>query len=148
MFVSTEKPEPLWVAAVALISGGGRVLMQQRPAGAVHGTLWELPGGKLESGEAPEAAAVRELSEELRVRVEPSDLIPAGFASGATAGARPVRPLVILLFACRRWLGSPEARAAERLAWYLPDDLAGLSMPPLDYPLAKGLVTLLRAGAL
>lgn len=130
---------PLWVAAVAMVDEAGRVLMQQRLAGGAHGGLWEFPGGKLEDGEAPEQAAVRELHEELGVVIDPADLAPIGFASGRTAGGDALRPLLILLYASRRWSGSPSARAAAQLAWYRPADLHALAMPPLDYPLAHAL---------
>jgi 8-oxo-dGTP diphosphatase len=123
----------------------GRVLMQQRLPDGAHGGLWEFPGGKLESGEGPESAAARELSEELGLQVEPSDLTPVGFASG-TAGAS--RPLIILLFACSRWAGTPEPQAASGIGWYAPKELAGLAMPPLDYPLAEALCRLLQENAI
>ena len=82
---------PVWVAAVALLDGGGRVLMQRRPEGREHGGLWEFPGGKVEPGESGEMAARRELAEELGVVVEPADLAPVGFASNGGAGGRAVQ---------------------------------------------------------
>ncbi|MEW9854019.1 (deoxy)nucleoside triphosphate pyrophosphohydrolase [Novosphingobium sp. M1R2S20] len=137
---------PLWVAAVALIDAAGQVLMQKRPAEAAHGGLWEFPGGKLEQGESPEAAAVREIAEELGVILDPSDLQPAVFASGSTEAASR-RPLVILLFACSRWKGVPAAEGGASIAWSDPADISKLPMPPLDYPLAEGLLRLLHANA-
>jgi 8-oxo-dGTP diphosphatase len=130
---------PLWVAAVAMVDEAGRVLMQQRLPGGAHGGLWEFPGGKLEPGESPEHAAARELAEELGVAIAPADLLPVGFASGSTEGSSPTRPLVILLFACRRWARSPMPRAAAQLAWCDLGQLPDLAMPPLDYPLAEAL---------
>lgn len=132
------------VTAVALIDAKRNILMQQRRFGAVHGGLWEFPGGKLEPGETLEMAAIRELDEELGLRVECAALEAVGFASGTTAppvenSAAPQRPLVILLYACRRWEGVPQAHDAEKFAWYPPEALVSLAMPPLDYPLAEAL---------
>ena len=131
-------PSALWVSAVALVDETGRVLMQQRLAGGAHGGLWEFPGGKVEAGEGPEAAAVRDLGEELGVTLDPADLSPVAFASGQTGGAAP-RPLVILLFLCRRWEGDLVPQAAAQVRWCDPASVADLPMPPLDYPLAAAL---------
>lgn len=150
---SAEPLAPVWVAAVALLEGrsGGdapvRVLMQERLPGGAHGGLWEFPGGKLEPGETPEHAAVRELAEELDITIAPADLAPIAFASGETAGGEAPRPLVILLFACCRWSGAPVSHAASRLGWYALGDLPDLSMPPLDYPLADALLKILTHDA-
>ncbi|MET1756168.1 (deoxy)nucleoside triphosphate pyrophosphohydrolase [Novosphingobium sp. RD2P27] len=141
-----DRAEPLWVSAVALIDAAGRVLMQRRPLGAVHGGLWEFPGGKLEPCEAPEVAAARELQEELGLVTAPTDLVPAAFASGRTDG-RGDRPLIIMLFVCTRWAGTPEPQAGASVGWYGPTQLAALAMPPLDYPLAEGLLKILQASA-
>nr|WP_103095524.1 (deoxy)nucleoside triphosphate pyrophosphohydrolase [Novosphingobium guangzhouense] len=122
----------------------GSILMQQRDFTGVHGGLWEFPGGKLEPGESPEAALVRELEEELGVTIAPDDLQAVGFASGRTAsvaegGKGMPRPIVILLYICRRWQGEPRALEAADVAWVLPGAIAQLAMPPLDYPLADAL---------
>lgn len=140
---------PMLVAAVALEGADGRILMQQRYFSAEHGGLWEFPGGKVEAGETPELAAVRELEEELTVRIEPSALKPVGFASGMTAGAGDARrPLVILLYACSVWQGTPHAREAEAIAWHVPAAIRELQMPPLDYPLADALCSFLAREAI
>jgi 8-oxo-dGTP diphosphatase len=131
---------PLWVSALAMVNESGQVLMQQRPAASTHGGLWEFPGGKLEPGEVPEVAIIREIGEELDVIITPDDIRPAGFASDSTG----LRAVVILLFVCRSWTGTPQPHAAERLAWYDPGALASLPMPPLDYPLAEALRRLLQ----
>lgn len=131
------------MAAVACAARDGTVLMQRRRAGGAHGGLWEFPGGKVEPGETPEAAAVREIEEELGAVIALEHLEPVGFASGTTeAGggdSRPVRPLVILCYAVRRWTGHIHAREAEECGWYAPSAIAALAMPPLDYPLAQAL---------
>jgi len=123
---------PLLVVAVALIDGDGRVLLQQRKLGSEHGGLWEFPGGKIESGESPVQATVREIGEELGVRLDPAALDPVGFAADITGSGRPV---VMLLYGCRNWQGEPECRVAEALAWFDPAHLESLAMPPLDVPL-------------
>ncbi|MEJ2408818.1 MAG: (deoxy)nucleoside triphosphate pyrophosphohydrolase [Novosphingobium sp.] len=138
------------VTAVALIGPDGFILMQQRRFSGVHGGLWEFPGGKLEPGERPEIAGIRELKEELDVHVAADALEAVGFASGFTEAAegfeaRAQRPLVIFLYACRAWRGVPQAQEAEAVAWYPPDAIASLSMPPLDYPLAEALKRYLGA---
>ncbi|MEE4450115.1 (deoxy)nucleoside triphosphate pyrophosphohydrolase [Novosphingobium resinovorum] len=143
------------VVAVALVAPEGHarcgsVLMQQRAFAGVHGGLWEFPGGKVEPGESPEDALVRELAEELGVTVAAADLAPVGFASGRTAapaqgGKGPARPLVILLYMCGAWQGEPRALEAADVAWTAPDAIGALSMPPLDYPLAEALSRHLQA---
>lgn len=115
------------VVAVALIDLDGRVLVQQRPAAKQHGGLWEFPGGKVEEGEAPEAALIRELREELGIDVESACLAPATFATAAG--------LVLLLFVCRKWRGTPQALEAAALQWLRPVALHALPMPPADKPL-------------
>ena len=129
------------VVAVALLDDEGRALLQKRRPDRVHGGLWEFPGGKIEPGEPPETAAIREIEEELGLAVAADDLVPLTFASGETvAGA----PLVILLYTCRDWRGRPTCHDAEELAWFRPGEFLSLAMPPLDYPLARALIAKLR----
>jgi 8-oxo-dGTP diphosphatase len=122
---------PLLVVAAALIDADGRVLVQQRPAGKPLAELWEFPGGKVEAGEAPEAALVRELAEELGVGVVASDLAPVGFASEPQGE----RHLLLLLYLARQWHGEPEARHASKLQWAEVAKLRDLAMPAPDVPL-------------
>ena len=129
---------PLLVAAAALVDADGRVLVQRRARAPLAG-LWEFPGGKLEPGEAPEAALVRELAEELGISTETACLAPAAFAT-ARSGER---PLVLLLFVCRKWRGTPRAIAASALRWLRPVELHALAMPPADRPLIGLLEALL-----
>jgi 8-oxo-dGTP diphosphatase len=131
---------PLLVGAVALIDSERRVLMQRRRLNAEHGGLWEFPGGKLEPGETPEAATVREIAEELALEVEAAALHPVGFASGTSPSGRVI---VLLLYACREWRGTPECRDAEAIGWFEPEALAALPMPPLDVLLTVALRRLL-----
>jgi 8-oxo-dGTP diphosphatase len=126
------------VVAVALIDLDGRVLVQRRPAGKMLAGLWEFPGGKIEPGETPEAALVRELAEELGIVVDPAHLAPAAFASAPLAG----RHLLLLLYICRDWAGTPRPLDAEELLWCRPAELHGLAMPPADLPLIAPLEAL------
>lgn len=125
-------PVPLLlVAAAALIDGEGRVLVQRRPSGKPMAGLWEFPGGKIEASETPGAALVRELREELAIDVDAADLSPAVFASEALGE----RHLLLLVYLCRTWGGTPQPAAADALAWLHPAELRELAMPPADLPL-------------
>jgi 8-oxo-dGTP diphosphatase len=121
----------LHVVAVALVDGDGRVLLQQRPPGKPMADLWEFPGGKIEPGETPEAALIRELEEELGIETWQSCLAPAAFASEALGD----KHLLLLLYVCRKWSGIPRARHATALKWVRPVEMYGLAMPPADLPL-------------
>ena len=131
------------VVAVALIGSDGLVCLQQRPDAKAHGGLWEFPGGKVEPGESPDDALVREIAEELGIKIDRASLVPAGFArdGGDAAINRP--PLVILLYTCRSWHGEVQCLEAQAVAWYAPAAIGALAMPPLDYPLAEQLVGVL-----
>jgi 8-oxo-dGTP diphosphatase len=126
----------LLVAAAALVEADGRVLIAQRPAHKPLGGLWEFPGGKVEPGESPEAALVRELNEELDVRVEADALDPFAFASHAYEDFHLLMPLYML----KRWHGTPIAREALALAWARPEELRASKMPPADLPLVERLI--------
>ena len=123
------------VVAAALIASDGRILVHQRKFGGALGGLWEFPGGKVEPGENPDFALIRELEEELAIAVEPADLV---YLAQAT---EPGNPHVILLYTCRRWSGEPVCLAGEAIAWVAPADLLNLAMPPLDVPLARELIS-------
>ena len=122
---------PLMVVAAALVDVDGRVLLQQRPEGKAMAGLWEFPGGKIESGESPEAALIRELEEELGIRTWQSCLAPAAFASEPLGEAH----LILLLYVCRKWEGVPELRHAAAMKWVRPAEMFALPMPPADLPL-------------
>ncbi len=121
----------LLVAAVALIDADGRVLIAQRPEGKAMAGLWEFPGGKVETGETPEAALIRELHEELGIDTHASCLAPLTFASHAY----PDFHLLMPLFACRRWQGTARPREGQALKWVRAKDLRDYPMPPADLPL-------------
>lgn len=126
----------LLVAAVALIDPDGRVLLARRPPGKKMAGLWEFPGGKLRAGETPEQALVRELQEELAIDTSESCLAPFAFASHAYEDFHLMMPL----FLCRVWKGTPQPQEGQELAWVRPRRLADYPMPPADEPL----VALLR----
>lgn len=122
-----------------MVDRDGRVLVQQRPPGTAMAGLWEFPGGKIEPGETPEAALIRELAEELGIEVDHACLAPACFASEPLGN----RHLLLLVYALRKWKGVPEARHATALRWVRPVELYGLDMPPADRPLIGLLEALL-----
>lgn len=125
----------LLVAACALIDVDGRVLIAQRPEGKSLAGLWEFPGGKVEPGETPEAALVRELKEELDIDVAEACLAPFVFASHVYESFHLLMPLWL----CRRWSGVAIAREHQALAWVKPAALADFPMPPADAPLVAHL---------
>jgi 8-oxo-dGTP diphosphatase len=128
------------VVAAALARDDGCVLLQRRAPGRAMAGLWEFPGGKVDAGELPEAALVRELDEELGIAVEAADLSPACFAS-APLGER---HMILLLYLCRRWRGEPEPLDASALRWELPGGMRALPMPPADAPLVDLLESVLE----
>ena len=119
------------VAAVALVDPDGRVLLAQRPEGKSLAGLWEFPGGKVEPGESPETALIRELQEELGIETKSSCLAPLTFASHGYDDFHLLMPL----FACRRWEGTPKGQEGQNLAWVRPNALKDYPMPPADIPL-------------
>jgi 8-oxo-dGTP diphosphatase len=132
----------LLVVAVALVDPDGRVLIAQRPAGKVMAGLWEFPGGKIEPGERPETALIRELKEELAITVQEPCLAPFTFASHTYDAFHLLMPLYI----CRRWDGVPAARHHAALKWIRPRELVGnpdFPMPAADLPLLPMLRDLL-----
>ena len=119
------------VAAVALVDADGRVLLAQRPDGKSMAGLWEFPGGKVEAGETPEAALIRELQEELGIDTWASCLAPLSFASHAYDSFHLLMPL----FVCRKWQGQPQSREGQALKWVRPENLRDYPMPAADLPL-------------
>jgi 8-oxo-dGTP diphosphatase len=133
-------PQPLvLVVAVALVDPDGRVLLAQRPEGKSMAGLWEFPGGKVEAGETPEQALIRELAEELGIAVKEACLAPFTFASHTYAAFHLLMPLYV----CRRWDGTPMARHHAALKWVRPRDMREIPMPEADLPLIPMLRDLL-----
>ena len=129
----------LLVVAVALIDADDRVLIALRPEGKALAGLWEFPGGKIDQGERPEAALIRELAEELGITVKEACLAPLTFASYAY----PEFHLLMPLYVCRRWEGFVQSREGQALKWVRARELRQYPMPPADEPLIPPLVELL-----
>ncbi len=123
------------VAAAALPGEGDRWLLQKRPAGGEMAGLWEFPGGKVEPGEAPVDALIRELHEELGIGIAAADVAPLTFASGR-AGSR---DLLLLFYRVATWSGAIRALHADEIGWFDADAIARLAMPPIDYLLLDSL---------
>ena len=119
------------VVAAALVREDGRLLLQQRPPGKAMAGLWELPGGKIEPGESPEAALAREIEEELGAHIDPVDLIPFTFASHPYDSFHLLMPV----FLCRRWRGDFTGREGQAIAWATAEELASYPAPAADIPL-------------
>lgn len=119
------------VSAVALIDVDGRVLLAQRPSGKPMAGLWEFPGGKVEPDETPENALIRELQEELGIDTWTSCLAPLTFASHTYDDFHLLMPL----FACRKWRGTPSPREGQNLKWVKPLQMRDYPMPKADLPL-------------
>ena len=127
------------VVACALIDADNRVLIAQRPEGKTLAGLWEFPGGKLEAGERPEPALIRELHEELGITTQEACLAPLMFASHAYDDFHLLMPLYV----CRRWQGTVTSREGQNLAWVRANKLRDYPMPPADIPLIAHLTDLL-----
>ena len=129
----------VFVVACALIDADNRVLIAQRPEGKTLAGLWEFPGGKVDAGERPEAALIRELKEELGITVDEPCLAPLTFASHGYDDFHLLMPLYV----CRKWEGVVAAREGQQLAWVRPNKLRDYPMPPADIPLIAHLTDLL-----
>lgn len=129
----------VFVVACALIDADNRILLAQRPEGKSMAGLWEFPGGKVENGEIPEIALIRELKEELDVETKTACLAPLTFASHTYDDFHLLMPLYI----CRRWWGSPMPREGQALKWVRANDLRDYPMPEADLPLIPALQDLL-----
>ena len=132
-------PRLLLVVACALLDADNRILIAQRPEGKSLAGLWEFPGGKVDEGESPEEALIRELREELGVETKTACLAPLTFASHAY----PDFHLLMPLYVCRRWSGLPQAREGQALRWVRAKALRDYPMPPADEPLIAPLIELL-----
>ena len=128
------------VAACVLQEDDGRILIAKRPPGRPLAGLWEFPGGKVDPGESPEHALVRELAEELGIEIAAADLAPLTFASHAY----PDFHLLMPLFLCRRWRGEVRPHEGQELLWVIPAELVSYAMPPADEPLKALLPALLK----
>ncbi len=137
-----ENPTWMPVVALALVDDRGRWLMHRRPAGKPHAGLWEFPGGKVEPGETPANALLREIAEELGLTISIEQLHPAAFAQSRGEGSE--LPIVILLYTCRQWSGEPQPLEGGGIGWFTPGDAAELAKPPLDHTLVAKLALFQR----
>lgn len=144
--IALQNPKPtapdlpiVLVAAGALINANGEVLLAQRPEDKSMGGLWEFPGGKVDDGETPEFALMRELEEELGIATRPGCYHPIAFASHTYDDFHLLMPL----FACRKWLGAPKLIEHQAFAWVKPVDMLDYPMPEADLPLVTTLRDLL-----
>ena len=139
MAISTLTPiiaaDMLLVVACALVDKDGRVMVAERPKGKSMAGLWEFPGGKIETGETPEAALIRELKEELSIDVTAACLAPLSFASHAYDDFHLLMPLYV----CRKWEGQIMPREGQNVTWKKPRELFDMAMPPADVPLIAAL---------
>jgi len=145
---ASTKPEGadmVLVSAVALIDRDGRLLLAQRPEGKPMAGLWEFPGGKIEPGETPETALIRELDEELGINTAASCLAPLSFVSHSYGASecRAAFHLLMMLYVCRRWEGWPKPIEGGALKWVWPQQLREYPMPDADIPLIAALQDLL-----
>jgi 8-oxo-dGTP diphosphatase len=129
----------LLVVAAALVDIDGRVLIAERPEGKALAGLWEFPGGKVDAGERPEDALIRELKEELDITVKAACLAPLTFASHSYDDFHLLMPLYV----CRKWEGFVRPLDGQRLKWARAKDLRAYPMPPADAPLIPHLEDLL-----
>ncbi|MGD9501735.1 MAG: 8-oxo-dGTP diphosphatase MutT [Methyloceanibacter sp.] len=134
MSAGSKRPIVL-VAACVLLDDAARVLLARRPEGRPLAGLWEFPGGKIEAGEVPEDALVRELAEELGIQIAKEDLAPLTFASHAY----PDFHLLMPVYLCRRWAGEITPHEGQEFVWVRPDALHLYDMPPADAPLKTAL---------
>ena len=130
---------PTWmpVVALALIDPNGQLLLQQQLPGKRHGEAWEFPGGKVEVGENPRDALVREIAEELGLRLDSARLVPAGFAEEAGD-----LPIVLFLYTARDWQGEPRGLDGQEWGWFSPQQAHSLPLAPMDRDLLSGLLPL------
>jgi 8-oxo-dGTP diphosphatase len=132
----------LIVAAAALVRSDGRLLLQQRPEGKHMSGLWEFPGGKVESGEHPEGALVRELREELGLEIAEANLEPFHFVSHAYETFHLLMPVYLV----RTWGGDMEAKEGQPLAWVTADEIRNYPAPPADLPIYERFIDWSKAG--
>jgi 8-oxo-dGTP diphosphatase len=125
-----KNPTMLFVVAAALTNEDDEILLQRRPQGRSMAGLWEFPGGKVEPGESPEFALIREIKEELGVDLDPENMIPLTFASDILDEQH----LILLLYICRKWDGEPVPLESPEIAWVKTGAMRALEMPPADAP--------------
>ncbi|KAJ8138420.1 hypothetical protein OY671_008367, partial [Metschnikowia pulcherrima] len=128
------------VVAAAMIDGLGRVSLQRRPEGKQHGGSWEFPGGKVEAGEGPVQASIREIDEESGVTSSAADITPSSFAHADDSSGTP--PISSSLYVCRSWKGEPVCEKNAMSKWAGRPEISTFPMPPSDVPSAKAVLAL------
>ena len=136
---SCPQKDIILVAAAAIIDTDGRVLIAQRPKGKAMEGLWEFPGGKVDSGETPEFALMRELKEELDIETRPCCFSAISFASHSYEEFHLLMPL----FVCRVWKGTVKGKEGQKFKWVYPSELYDYPMPEADIPMVAHLQELL-----
>ena len=116
------------VVACALINEYGKVLINERPVGKDYAGYWEFPGGKVDEGETPEEAIIRELKEEINIDVTGSCLAPLSFTEKQYDNYY----VVVLLYVCRRWNGNIMPMERQELAWVNPKEIDNFNLLPAD----------------
>ncbi|HSQ95107.1 MAG TPA: (deoxy)nucleoside triphosphate pyrophosphohydrolase [Croceibacterium sp.] len=132
-----KNPTSLLVVAAVIRNGDGRLLLQQAQLGKPHAGQWEFPGGKVETGENPRFALLREIGEELGLMLDPSAMAPAGFADDPGQGDQSA--IVLILYDCPTWDGEPQSREGQEWGWFTPAEASALPMAAIDRALLNGL---------
>jgi len=127
---------PTWtpVVALALTNSAGLLLLQQRPAGKHQEGMWEFPGGKVENGENPRLSLIREIAEELDLRLDPADLSPALVADEGGES-----PVVLILYTASIFAGEPSGLEGQQWGWFTRIEAGCLPLAPMDYDLLNRL---------
>lgn len=141
--MAAKKPsaEPLHVVGAAIIDDRGRCLAAQRGTTLSSAGRWELPGGKVEAGEAPAAALAREIREELGIEIAVGELIGRGTAEGTR------HRVVLDVYAATAISGRMALREHAAVRWLAPEELESVDWADADRPVLPALRLLLEARA-
>ena len=135
----TDHKNLVIVASVAIIDANDQILIAKRPNKKHLSGFWEFPGGKVEKGESPENALVREVKEELNIDINNKCIAPLTFSEFNYEKFH----LLLLLYVCRRWEGEPMSMEKNEIKWVKVNTLRQYKMPPADNSLIYSLQDLL-----